>query len=71
MTVAVILTFVDDYIFPRMIAAIEQTLRRSGYNVQLMFTHNRLDLERAALTSILAGGVDAIIAEPVKSALPI
>lgn len=70
MTVAVILTFVDDYIFPRMIAAIEQTLRHSGYNVQLMFTHNRIDLERAALISILAGGVDAVIAEPVKSALP-
>jgi GntR family transcriptional regulator of arabinose operon len=70
LTVALIMTYVDDYIFPRMIAAVEQTLRCSGYTMQLMITHNRIDLERAAILTILGGGVDAVIAEPVKSALP-
>ncbi len=69
-SVAVLMTTVDDYIFPRLISSIERVLRRNGYTMQLMITHNRVDLERNALQTILAGGVDAVIAEPVKSALP-
>ena len=69
--IAVVTTYVDDYIFPSTIRGIESALSSKGYSMQLSFTNNTTDKERQILEDLIgrddvAGG----IMEPVKSALP-
>ena len=69
--VSVITTYVDSYIFPKTIRGIEDALQEEGYSVQLSFTNNRNDKERAILEELLARDeVSGIIVEPTKSGLP-
>ncbi len=69
--VAVVTTYVDDYIFPSTIRGIENTLSEKGYSMQLSFTNNTIDKERQILIELLnRSDVAGIIMEPVKSALP-
>lgn len=71
MNIAVITTYVDDYIFPTIIKEIEKVLSKSGYIMQIAFTHNRVDKELAALKNFLNRDmVDGIIIEPTKSGIP-
>lgn len=70
MTIGVITTYVDAYIFPRIIRGIETVLAENGYSMQLAFTHNKVQNENRALNSMLAKGVDGLIIEPTKSGLP-
>lgn len=71
MSIAVISTFFDSYIFPRTLKGIEQGLSRAGYSMQVSFTDNRITREAAILELILEkDNVDGIIVEPAKSALP-
>lgn len=71
MNIAVITTYVDDYIFPTIIKEIEKVLSKSGYIMQIAFTHNRVDKELAALKNFLKRDmVDGIIIEPTKSGIP-
>ena len=44
--IALIMTYVDGYIFPRTIRSIENILFENGYSVQIAFTNNRIDRER-------------------------
>ncbi len=69
--VAVVTTYVDDYIFPSTIRGIENTLSQKGYSMQLSFTNNTATKERQILSD-LSGRTDiaGVIMEPVKSALP-
>lgn len=70
-TVAVVTTYVDDYIFPSTIKGIESALSDKGYSMQLSFTNNTVNKERQILLDILEkGDISGIIMEPVKSALP-
>ena len=64
--VAVVTTYVDDYIFPSTIRGIESTLSAKGYSMQLSFTNNTTDKERQILEDLLTR--DDIAG--VKSALP-
>lgn len=69
--IAVITTYVENYIFPKIITGIEASLSKSGYVVQLSFTNNVFEREREVLEDIiLKNEVAGIIMEPVKSALP-
>ncbi|MBR6308306.1 MAG: GntR family transcriptional regulator [Lachnospiraceae bacterium] len=69
--IAVVTTYVENYIFPKIIKGIEATLSQKGYSMQLSFTDNQFEKEREVLTDILAKeDVAGIIMEPVKSALP-
>jgi len=69
--VAVVTTYVDDYIFPSTIRGIENTLSEKGYSMQLSFTNNTVDKERQILEDIARrSDVAGVIMEPVKSALP-
>lgn len=69
--VAVVTTYVDDYIFPSTIRGIENTLSEKGYSMQLSFTNNTINKERQILEDIARrNDVAGIIMEPVKSALP-
>ena len=43
--IAVVTTYVDNYIFPRIIQGIEQILSAEGFQVQIAFTNNRIQKE--------------------------
>lgn len=70
-TIAVITTYVDAYIFPKMIQHMERVLSDAGYTVQICFTNNRISRERSILEGIIEKDeVAGIIAEATKSHLP-
>lgn len=69
--IALIMTYVDGYIFPRTIRKMENVLFEHGYSVQIAFTNNRIERERIILEDILKRDeVAGIIAEPTKSGIP-
>lgn len=69
--IAVVTTYVENYIFPKIIMGIEAALSDKGYAMQLSFTNNLFEREREVLSDICEKeDVAGIIMEPVKSALP-
>ena len=71
MRIAIITTYVDEYIFIPIIKEMEKILSKAGYSIQLSFTHNAIEKERLILTNLLQNmEVDGIVAETTKSALP-
>ena len=70
-SVTIISSYIDSYIFPRILQSMAQTLQEAGYSTRIMFTNNRRETERTILTEMIrSGSRDPIIAEPVASALP-
>ena len=70
MTIGVITTYLDDYIFPSIINGIEGVLTEKGYTISLGLTRNKVENERKLLESFLDKGIDGLIVEGTKSALP-
>ena len=71
MSIAVLSTFYESYIFPPTLKGIERVLSKNGYAMQVSFTDNRVTREREMLRQILEkDSVDGLIVEPAKSALP-
>ena len=69
--IAVVTTYVDSYIFPKMIQGIESKLRDLGYLMQIFFTNNSSVREREILQDIInKDEVAGILLEPTRSALP-
>ena len=68
--VGVLTTYLDDYIFPGIINGIERVLSRHDYLFTLGLTHNKTLNEATALQKLLAAGVDGLIIEGTKTALP-
>ncbi len=69
--IAVVTTYVDSYIFPKIIRGIEERLFESGYSVQIAFTNNEPDRERSVLRDIIdRDEVAGVIVEGTKSGLP-
>lgn len=69
--IAVMLTYVDTYIFPSIIKGIESVLSREGCILQIAMTDNAVEKERMLLREFIhTQSVNGIIAETVKSALP-
>lgn len=69
--IALIMTYLDSYIFPRTIQAVENILFKAGYTVQIAFTNNLVDREKRILQDILEKNeVAGMIVEATKSALP-
>lgn len=69
--IAVITTYVDSYIFPKIIQGIEETLFEQGYSVQISFTNNTLEREKSVLLDIISrDDVAGVIVEGTKSGLP-
>ena len=69
--IAVVTTYVDDYIFPSTIRGIERTLSDKGYSMQISLSNNTVGRERQILQDLLGrNDVAGLIMEPVKSALP-
>lgn len=71
MNIALVSTYVDSYIFPAMLGEIERTLAEKGFTTQIAFTGNRLSREQEILENLIEkDGIDGLIVEPAKSALP-
>lgn len=66
--IAIITTYISDYIFPSIIRGAESYLSEMGYQVSLYSTNNDLATEKRILENILTQNVDGIIIEPTKSA---
>lgn len=69
--IAVVTTYVDSYIFPKIIQGIEEVLFERGYSVQIAFTNNTPEREKSVLSDIISrDDVAGIIVEGTKSGLP-
>lgn len=68
--IAVVTTYVDNYIFPKIIQGIESVLAKEGFQVQIAFTGNHIWREEAVLKDLLEQDLRGIIIETTKSALP-
>lgn len=68
--IAVISTFLDDYIFPSILYDVQGSLSRAGYATLVFATENRVSREREILMELLEQKVSAILVEGSKTALP-
>lgn len=69
-SIAVISTYVEQYIFPYVLKGIEEVLSKKGYTLQLSFTNDSIFQEKRILEKIIENdNVDGIIVEPAKGAL--
>lgn len=67
--IAIVVTYISDYIFPSIIRGAESYLSREGYQVSLFSTNNNHEREKEVLESILQQNFDGLIIEPTKSAI--
>ena len=70
MTIGYIATSITDYIFPGITSGIESVLTENGYSMTLGVTRNKVETEHQLLMSLMNKGVDGIIVEGNRSALP-
>lgn len=68
--IGVITTYLDDYIFPAIIHGIEEVLTNNGYTLSLGITHNKTADEENCLVKMMQSGIDGLIIEGTKTALP-
>lgn len=68
--VGVVTTTISEYIFPSILRGIEGELSEEGFFPLLSATQNRVDNERRILEDYMEKGVDGLIVEGTKSALP-
>lgn len=66
--IAIISTYISDYIFPSIIRGAECFLSEKGYQVSLFSTNNNHEKERHILEKIIEQRFDGVIIEPTKSA---
>lgn len=65
--IAVVTTYISDYIFPRLIQGMDRVLTEKGYSIILKNTGNSQKNEAKALEDIMTKNVDGLIIEPSKS----
>ncbi|WRS27893.1 GntR family transcriptional regulator [Oscillospiraceae bacterium MB08-C2-2] len=68
--VAVITTYISEYIFPDILRGIEEILAQNNYSPIISATKNRVDNERKLLEDFLGKNLDGLIIEGTKTALP-
>lgn len=66
--IAIITTYISDYIFPSIIRGAEAEISQEGYHVSLFSTNNDYENERRILETILSQRFDGVIVEPTRSA---
>lgn len=66
--IAIITTYISDYIFPSIIRGAESRLSQEGYQVSIFSTNNDQEKERLILEKIITQKFDGVIVEPTKSA---
>jgi len=67
--VAVLTTYISNYIFPRVIKGIEEVLSASGYTLILANTNNNKIKEALCLDNLIKQDIAGLIVEPTKSAM--
>jgi GntR family transcriptional regulator of arabinose operon len=67
--IAVITTYLSNYIFPNIISGIEEVVSSKYYTMTLANTDNDPNKERKHLRKVIDNGVDGLIIEPTKSAI--
>lgn len=67
--VAVLTTYIDEYIFPKIISGIEEQLRKKGYNLLLFCSSNDIEIEKRCIESIIQQDISGLIFEPAQSAI--
>lgn len=70
MTIGLISTFMDNYIFPSIIRGIEGVFSAEGLALQLASTNNLVAGEKMALQLMMDRELSGLIVEPTRSALP-
>lgn len=65
--IAVVTTYLSDYIFPRVIQGIDEVLTQSGYSIILKSTRNSRRAEAKCLEELLQKDIEGLIIEPSKS----
>lgn len=65
--IAVLTTYISDYIFPKIISGIEEELRRKGYNLLLFNSNNDIENERKCFETIMNQHIAGLIVEPAQS----
>lgn len=69
-SIAVVTTYIDDYIFPDILRDVEATLARHNYATYISSTENMVGREREVLQDVLSRQVDGLLIEGTKTALP-
>ena len=76
-SIAIVTTYISDYIFPTIIRGIEETLTNAGYDLTLNVTNNHVEEEARILQSLISrrvdgdcGGHEDGVPEPERGALP-
>lgn len=67
--IAVVTTYISDYIFPRLIQGMDRVLAENGYSIILKNTGNSRQREARCLEELLKKDIDGLIIEPSKSEL--
>ena len=67
--IAVLTTYISNYIFPPIISGIEEVLSAAGYTLSLFNTNNDKQKEGEYLNKIIDSDIDGLIVEPTMSAL--
>ena len=67
-SIAIVTTYISDYIFPSIIRGAESWLSENGYQVSIFSTNNDHKNEQRILKKILTQSFDGVIVEPTKSA---
>lgn len=65
--IAVVTTYLSDYIFPRVIQGIEKVLTANGYSILLKTTRNSRAAEARCIEELLGKDIDGLIIEPSKT----
>lgn len=68
--VAVIATFMDDYIFPTLLHHVQSVLEKHSFSTLVYATQNKLNREREILQNLIENPVRGVLVEGVKSGLP-
>lgn len=68
--IAVVATFLDDYIFPTILHDAQAVFSREGYSTLVFATENEVGTERSILQQLLTQPVAGILVEGCKTALP-
>lgn len=65
--IALLTTYISDYIFPKMIEGIGEVLRQKGYNLLLFNSNNDIENEINCLKNIESQDISGVIVQPAQS----
>lgn len=68
--IAVITTFIDDYIFPTILHDAQNIFLQNGYSTLVYATENKVGRENEILSSLMSNSISALLIEGSKTALP-